>query len=113
MADNPNGKLSIVYRLGLYQTSPGNESGIIPAHFQVNIKIQVQALIEQIQKVAVDFAPELLKIGEEDFSYKSDPSKWSKKEILGHLVDSAQNNIRRFVVSQYEDIPKIVYQQDS
>lgn len=38
--------------------------------------------------------------------------KWSKKEILGHLVDSAQSNSRRFVVAQYEESPYIVYDQD-
>ncbi len=25
------------------------------------------------------------------------PGKWSKKEILGHLIDSAINNLKRFV----------------
>ena len=44
--------------------------------------------------------------------YKASPTKWSKKEILGHLVDSAQNNIRRFIVAQYEHEPHIVYNQD-
>ncbi len=37
---------------------------------------------------------------------------WSKKEIIGHMVDSAMNNIRRFLVAQYEEQPKIVYNQD-
>lgn len=45
-------------------------------------------------------------------AYKSSPSKWSKKEILGHMVDSAQTNIRRLVVAQYEESPAIVYIQD-
>ncbi len=45
-------------------------------------------------------------------SYKPSPGKWSKKEIIGHLIDSAQNNIRRFIVAQYEDIPHIIYNQD-
>ncbi len=40
------------------------------------------------------------------------PHKWSKQELLGHLIDSAQSNIRRFVVGQYEDQPKITYNQD-
>lgn len=51
-------------------------------------------------------------ISENEFIYKPSPGKWSKKEILGHLIDSAQNNIRRFVVSQYDERPKIVYNQD-
>jgi hypothetical protein len=37
---------------------------------------------------------------------------WSKKEILGHLIDSAQNNIRRLIVSQYQENDRIVYHQD-
>jgi hypothetical protein len=51
-------------------------------------------------------------ISEDKFSLKPSPAKWSKKEILGHLADSAQNNIRRFIVSQYDERPKIVYNQD-
>ena len=29
-------------------------------------------------------------------------NKWSKKEILGHLVDSASNNHQRFVRAQFQ-----------
>ncbi len=42
------------------------------------------------------------------------PDKWSKKEILGHLVDSASNNHQRFVRSQLEpSISLPGYQQES
>ena len=51
-------------------------------------------------------------IPESKYTHKPSPGKWSKKEILGHLVDSAQNNIRRFIVAQYEDRPRIEYNQD-
>lgn len=40
------------------------------------------------------------------------PGKWSPKEVIGHLVDSAHNNIRRFVCGQYQSAPHIVYHQD-
>lgn len=43
---------------------------------------------------------------------KPSPVKWSKKEIIGHLIDSAHSNARRFVVAQYEDNPEIIYNQD-
>ena len=50
---------------------------------------------------------------ENDFSAKPSPVKWSKKEVLGHLIDSAQNNLRRFICGQYEAVPsKIVYDHD-
>ena len=42
----------------------------------------------------------------------SEKGKWTRKEIIGHLIDSAQNNIRRFIVAQYEDNPTILYEQD-
>ncbi|HUR65283.1 MAG TPA: DinB family protein [Chitinophagaceae bacterium] len=54
----------------------------------------------------------LQNIAEAAYSLKSSPAKWSKKEILGHLIDSAQSNIRRFIVAQYEKNPFIKYQQD-
>lgn len=50
---------------------------------------------------------------EEDFSTKSS-NKWSKKEVLGHLCDSATNNHHRFIRTQYEKQPYNVlpYQQN-
>lgn len=44
---------------------------------------------------------------------KPRPEKWSKQEILGHLIDSAVNNYHRFVRAQHgaaEDFP--CYRQD-
>jgi len=72
----------------------------------------MQAIIDHLQKITINYSGRLSAIPEEAYCHKSGPGKWSKKEILGHLVDSAQNNIRRFVVAQYEEIPRIVYNQD-
>jgi DinB superfamily len=70
-----------------------------------SIALQLESTIDQ------HFAA-LQSIPESEIIYKPSPSKWSKKEILGHMIDSAQNNIRRFIVAQYEENPKIVYNQD-
>lgn len=51
-------------------------------------------------------------ISEEEWNYKIAPEKWSKKEIIGHLCDSAFTNIRRFVVTQYKENENIVYDQN-
>jgi len=51
-------------------------------------------------------------ISEEEWNYKATPEKWSKKEIIGHLCDSAFTNIRRFVVTQYKENENIVYDQN-
>ncbi|SEH34449.1 DinB family protein [Chryseobacterium culicis] len=67
----------------------------------------------QILKNIID--AELLRfktISEEEWSHKSFAEKWSKKEIIGHLCDSAFTNIRRFVVTQYKENENIVYDQN-
>lgn len=56
--------------------------------------------------------PALGEISEEEYCHQPAPGKWTKKEILGHLIDSAQSNIRRFVKAQYEENPYIRYNQD-
>ena len=59
-----------------------------------------------------DTIPKILKtISAEEFSLKPVPHKWSKKEILGHLIDSAANNHQRFIRTQFET-PVIFYEQD-
>jgi DinB superfamily len=51
------------------------------------------------------------RLSESELCHKPMPEKWSKKEILGHLIDSAQNNIRRVILSQYEEGAHILYDQ--
>ena len=50
-----------------------------------------------------------------DFEVKIDVNKWSKKEILGHLIDSAINNLQRFTEIQYSEKPYKIrpYNQDT
>jgi hypothetical protein len=44
---------------------------------------------------------------------KPTPTKWSAKEELGHLLDSAANNHQRIVRAQLEDTPSMPgYQQN-
>lgn len=65
-------------------------------------------LLQTIENACAQFA----QIPEEEWSHKSAPEKWSKKEILGHLIDSAANNHQRFVRLQFEDTPTIIYDQN-
>jgi hypothetical protein len=49
----------------------------------------------------VDAATERLqRLGEREASEPRAPGKWSPKEILGHLIDSASNNHQRFIRAQ-------------
>jgi hypothetical protein len=69
--------------------------------------------VEELRSIVRDFALKIKKIETAEFSAKPLPNKWSKQEVLGHLIDSAQNNLRRFICGQYEATPsKIVYNQD-
>ena len=48
-----------------------------------------------------------------DWTYQTVQGKWSSKEILGHLTDSAYNNLQRFVRCTYESGFTLTYDQDS
>lgn len=55
----------------------------------------------------------LRSIDDSEASLKSDPDNWSKKEILGHLLDSAVNNHHRFVrAQQVEELTFPAYAQE-
>jgi DinB superfamily len=54
-------------------------------------------------KQTVDQAlPLLAKLTDSEASRRPKANKWSKKEILGHLLDSASNNHQRFVRAALE-----------
>lgn len=72
----------------------------------------MKTIADDIEKSVLESIPLIRSVGMEEFERKPSPQKWSKKEIVGHLVDSAQNNIQRFIRAQYEHSPRIVYAQD-
>lgn len=45
----------------------------------------------------------LLAISEEQSAVSRAEGKWSRKQIIGHLIDSAANNHSRFVRAQFTD----------
>jgi hypothetical protein len=47
-----------------------------------------------------------------NWEHRPAPGKWSNKEIIGHLCDSAQINLQRFVRCTYEENFKLIYEQD-
>jgi hypothetical protein len=69
--------------------------------------------IDELRRLVIEYSSKISDLPEPEFSAKPLPHKWSKKEVLGHLIDSAQNNLRRFICGQYEPFPPhIVYHQD-
>src|SRR5215210_9234074 len=59
----------------------------------------VAALRSAIEKSA----PLLVKMSDESSRRRPAPGKWSPREIVGHLIDSAANNHQRFVRAQFQD----------
>ncbi len=57
---------------------------------------------EQLIESALEY---LSQSSEDEMSRKVSVEKWSKKEILGHLIDSGINNLQRFTEIQFEEKP--------
>lgn len=60
----------------------------------------------------IEAVPKILAVSETVLSTRPAPDKWSKKEILGHLCDSAVNNLARFINAQIAEPPFSVESYD-
>jgi len=47
--------------------------------------------------------PRLASISDSDAAIPPAPDKWSPKQVIGHLIDSASNNHQRFVRANFTD----------
>ena len=61
--------------------------------------------LNRINSLINDVPERFNQIPADELIFKKLPEKWSKKEILGHLCDSAVNNLSRFVRAQFEEQP--------
>jgi len=73
----------------------------------------MQQTASELASLIHQYSDRLYGLKEEEVSIKLSPTKWSKKEILGHLIDSAANNHQRFIRVQFEHRPLIAYDQNS
>jgi hypothetical protein len=72
------------------------------------MKEELEKVIDRLQ-IHIDSVPEtFLKYPEGELNRKPAPDKWSKKEIVGHLIDSAANNHQRFIKAQFSPSPFFV-----
>ena len=58
--------------------------------------------VEELRQAVNDATPKLLALGERS-GVRPGQGKWSPREIIGHLIDSASNNHQRFVRGQLQD----------
>jgi hypothetical protein len=68
--------------------------------------------IENLRTLLHELPRELRAISEADAARPRSGGGWSRKEILGHLIDSATVNHQRFVRAQLETGFSLLYQQN-
>lgn len=68
----------------------------------------------RLVQLVAEATPRLEAISDADASRPRSAGKWSRKEIVGHLIDSASNNHGRFVRAQFsDDLVCPTYEQDA
>ena len=73
----------------------------------------MEAVATALRERVATAVPRLRRMPEAEVARRPAPGRWSKKEILGHLIDSAGNNHQRFVRAQLAaelDFPR--YEQE-
>ncbi len=63
----------------------------------------MQSYVSELREAVERAAPRLLALSDEESARPLAPGKWSPREIVGHLIDSASNNHQRFVRAQFQD----------
>jgi DinB superfamily len=58
---------------------------------------RMKALSEQLLRVVEAAEAELTRLSDLEVTQPALPGGWSRKQVLGHLIDSASNNHQRFV----------------
>jgi len=75
----------------------------------------MKVVIGRLEKHLAEVPGRMKSFAEPELMQRPAPGKWSRKEIMGHLVDSAIYNILRFTQAQYKPSPYVVegYEQDN
>jgi hypothetical protein len=58
---------------------------------------------DRLRNAVADAYPRLASISDSDAATPPAPGKWSPKQVIGHLIDSASNNHQRFVRANFVD----------
>ncbi len=71
-------------------------------------EINAREAIRKMSELIDQFPRSLRAISEEELLYIPAPGKWSKKQVLGHLIDSGINNLKRFTETLFSSQPYVV-----
>lgn len=61
----------------------------------------MQNAITEFERIISESHEQLAKVTEAESERPLSPDKWSSKQVIGHLIDSAANNHQRFVRLQF------------
>ncbi len=77
---------------------------------QPDVVASIEQLATLLQFITVQYG----KLNSEELLRYPAPGKWSKQELLGHLIDSAMYNLKRFTEAQFIQQPYTIipYQQN-
>src|SRR5689334_25004848 len=59
--------------------------------------------VDRLRTLVEHASHRLLTMSARDHGRRPAPGKWSPREVIGHLIDSASNNHQRFVRAQFQD----------
>lgn len=107
--------ITMYHKLG-FEESKLEKGGYERCDIKMEIDLQPPPLLQlarELQATVEQAAEKLMLFSDEEAAFKPAPGKWSHKEILGHLIDSAVNNYARFVRGQQADYTELpAYDQD-
>lgn len=69
----------------------------------------INKAIDRLEVYIDSFPEKIRKLSFEELLQRHAPGKWSKQEILGHLIDSAINNLKRFTEIQFLPPPHKIH----
>ncbi|HEX6182598.1 MAG TPA: DinB family protein [Pyrinomonadaceae bacterium] len=63
----------------------------------------MEDVLEDFGRTVEEASARLLSMSDAEAAARPAEGKWSAKEVIGHLIDSATNNHQRFVRAQFKD----------
>ena len=81
--------------------------------FDSKLSICMKETADSLREVLAQVEPLLRNLNDDTASLKPSPQKWSPKQVIGHLIDSGNNNQMKFTkLISHNNIDVEGYQQD-
>ncbi len=76
--------------------------------FMQNAATDTNLAMRQLAALIIHVKERYEKMNADELLLYPAPGKWSRQEILGHLIDSAINNLKRFTDAQFSEQPYVI-----